>query len=54
MELHSFFRILNAKKWSYLVFSGSMKKKLELYGFSGSYSLKNGDTWLFRENNEKK
>ena len=28
-------------------------KKCEVMCFSGSYSLKNGDTWLFRENFEK-
>ena len=54
------------EKWSYNVFPGYWLKKAELYGFFGSYSLKNvvmrlfrsyvknGDMWLFRQHIEKK
>ena len=58
------FQELFYKKWSYVVFQEIILKKVELRGFSGNYSKKKwsyvvfpeitGDTWLFRENVDKK
>ena len=39
--------------WLYR-FSRILNKNAELYGFSGSYSQKNEDIWLFREHVKKK
>ena len=53
IELYHFFRFLDEKSVLIgMVFPGMILKKIELCRFSGSYSLKNGDT-LFRKNVEK-
>ena len=51
----SFFpRILNGKKWSYMVFRELSLTKFGVMWFFREFSLKNGYTWLLRENVEKK